>query len=52
VNQETKTVTLKGPERTVDLKLDDPEQVARVKVGDRVEAVYVEATAIAVSPAK
>jgi len=52
VNQETKTVTLKGPERTVDLKLDDPEQVARVKVGDRVEAVYVEATAIAVSQAK
>jgi Cu/Ag efflux protein CusF len=52
VNDETQTVTLKGPERTVDLELDDPEQFALVKVGDRVEAVYVEATALSVSAAK
>jgi Cu/Ag efflux protein CusF len=52
VDDETQTVTLKGPERTVDLELDDPEQFALVKVGDRVEAVYVEATAVSVSAAK
>lgn len=52
VNMEAKTVTLKGPERTVDLELNDPAQVALVKVGDRVEAVYIEATAISVSAAK
>lgn len=52
VNKETKTVTLKGPERSVDLELNDPAQVALIKVGDRVEAVYIEATAISVSAAK
>ena len=51
VNPETNTVTLKGPERTVELELNDPKQVALVKVGDRVEATYVEATAISVSAA-
>ncbi len=52
VNADTQTVTLQGPERKVDLELDDPDQFALVKVGDRVEAVYVEATALSVSPAK
>ena len=52
VNPEVKTVTLKGPERTVDLTINDPDQLARVKVGDRIEAVYIEATAVAVSAAE
>ena len=52
VNPEAKTVTLKGPERTVDLTINDPDQLARVKVGDRIEAVYIEATAVAVSAAE
>ena len=52
MNPDTQTITLKGPQRTVDLALDDPKQFALVKVGDRVEAVYVEATALSVSPAK
>lgn len=52
VNAEAKTVTLKGPEHTIDLAIEDPKQLARVKVGDRIEAVYVEATALAVSPAE
>ena len=51
VNPKTQTVTLKGPKRTVELKLRDPEQFKLVKVGDQVEATYVEAAAISVEPA-
>jgi hypothetical protein len=52
VNQKTKTVTLKGPKgNIVDLVMDDPKQVAMVKKGDQVEAVYTEAIAISVEPA-
>jgi len=45
-------VTLRGPQRTLDLKVADPEQFKRVAKGDRVEATYTEAVAIAVEPAK
>lgn len=45
-------VTLRGPQRTLDLKVADPEQFKRVAKGDRVEATYTEAMAIAVEPAK
>jgi hypothetical protein len=52
VNQKTRTVTLKGPKgNMVDLVLDDPKQVAKVKKGDQVEAVYTEALAVSVEPA-
>lgn len=44
-------VTLRGPKRTVDLKLRDPEQIKLVKVGDQVEATYIQAAAISVEPA-
>ena len=44
-------VTLRGPQRTVDLKVADPEQFKRVALGDRVEATYTEAVAVAVEPA-
>jgi hypothetical protein len=48
----TQTVTLKGPQRTVELKIADPEQFKRVAKGDQVEATFTEAVAIAVTPAK
>jgi len=48
----TQTVTLKGPRRTVELKVRDPEQFKLVAKGDRVEATYTEAVAVVVAPAK
>jgi Cu/Ag efflux protein CusF len=45
-------VTLKGPQRTVDLRVSDPEQFKRIAKGDQVEATYTQALAIAVEPAK
>ena len=48
VDPATQTVTLKGPKRTVDIKVADPEQFKLIKVGDQVEAKYTEALAIAV----
>jgi ABC-type transport system substrate-binding protein len=54
VDPATQTVTLKGPKRTVDVKVADPEQFKLIQVGDQVEAKYTEALAIAVetTPAK
>lgn len=52
VNAKTQTVTLRGPERTVELKVRDPEQFKLVKQGDQVEATYTEALALHVEPAK
>jgi Cu/Ag efflux protein CusF len=52
VNPKTQVVTLRGPQRTVELKVRDPEQFKRVAKGDRVEATYTEAMAIAVESAK
>lgn len=52
VNAKTKTVTLKGPKgNVVDLVLEDPKQVANIKKGDQVEAIYTEALAVSVEPA-
>jgi len=52
VNAKTKTVTLKGPKgNMVDLHLEDPKQLALVKKGDQVEAIYTEAVAISVEAA-
>jgi hypothetical protein len=52
LDPKTQVVTLRGPQRTVDLKVGDPEQFKRVAMGDRVEATYTEAVAIALEPAK
>jgi Cu/Ag efflux protein CusF len=52
VDAQTQTVTLRGPERTVDLKVKDPEQFKRIAKGDQVEATYSEALAIAVERVK
>lgn len=45
------TVRLRGPQRTVDLKVRDSSQFKLVKVGDQVEATFTEAVALAVEPA-
>ena len=47
----TQTVTLKGPQRTADLKVRDPEQFKLISKGDQIQATYTEALAIAVKPA-
>jgi len=45
-------VTLKGPQRTVDLRITDPEQFKRIAKGDQVEAKYTQAVALTVEAAK
>jgi Cu/Ag efflux protein CusF len=52
VDAQNQRVTLRGPNRTVDLKVRDPKQLAMIAKGDQVEAVYTEAIAVAVVPAK
>jgi hypothetical protein len=52
VDPAKQVVTLKGPKRTVDLKIPNPEQFKRIAKGDQVEATYTQAVAIAVTPAK
>jgi hypothetical protein len=52
VDAATQTVTVKGPQRTVDLKVRDPEQFKLIAVGDQIQATYTEALAVAVTPAK
>ena len=54
VNPRTQTVTLKGPEQTVDLRVPDKKQFQGIKVGDQVQARYTEALAISMeaAPAK
>jgi hypothetical protein len=44
-------MTLRGPQRTVELKVSDPEQFKLIAKGDRVEVTYTEALALAVEPA-
>ncbi|HWT78437.1 MAG TPA: hypothetical protein VN648_06505, partial [Candidatus Methylomirabilis sp.] len=46
-------VTLKGPEgKTVDVKVRDPKNLEKVKVGDQVEITYTQAFAIALDKPK
>ena len=52
VDQAKSTISLKGPRGNVmDLKIQNQDHFKVVKQGDRVEAVYTEAMAIAVKPA-
>ena len=44
-------ITLRGPSRTVDMRVNDPEQFTRIAKGDQVEATYTQALAIDVEPA-
>ena len=50
LNAETQLVTLKGPQRTVDLVVSDPEQFKLVAKGDQVEATFTQALAMALVP--
>jgi ribosomal protein L6P/L9E len=52
VDAKTQTVTLKGPKQTVELRVPDPGQFKLIKVGDQIQAVYTEAVALSVDPAK
>jgi Cu/Ag efflux protein CusF len=51
VDAKQQVITLKGPQRTVDLKVNDPAQFKLIKVGDQIEAVYTQALAMKVDPA-
>jgi hypothetical protein len=46
----TQVATLRGPARTIDVKVAYPNQFSLAKVGDQVEATYTEAFAISVEP--
>jgi Cu/Ag efflux protein CusF len=48
VNEKAGKVTLRGPERTVELRVKDPAILKQVKAGDMVEAEFVEALAVKV----
>lgn len=50
VDAATQMLTVRGPNRTVDFRVADPEQFKLVAKGDRIEATYTEAAAIAVRP--
>lgn len=52
VNPKAQTITLRGPKRTLELAVKDPAMLQKVKVGDQVEGVYVEAVAMTVSTDK
>ena len=52
VDPATQTITLRGPERTVELKVLDPEQFKWVAKGDQVEVTYSEALAVKVERTK
>ena len=46
----THTVTVRGPHRTLDLEVRDPEQFKLIAIGDQIEATYTEAVAVSVTP--
>jgi hypothetical protein len=50
VNAAKQSVTVKGPQRTIDLKIADPEQFKLIQKGDQLQATYVEAVAVSVTP--
>lgn len=52
VDRKQKTVTLRGVKRTVVLSVRNPEQLKLIKVGDQVQATFLEAVALSVEPVK
>jgi Cu/Ag efflux protein CusF len=51
IDAKAQKVTLRGPQNTVTMKVEDPAMLKGVKKGDMVEAVYVEAVALKVEKA-
>jgi hypothetical protein len=49
VDAATQTVTVRGPQRTVELPVRDPEQFKLIAKGDQIEATYTEAVAVSVA---
>jgi hypothetical protein len=47
----TQTATLRGPNRTVDLRVPDANQFKLIAVGDQVQVTYTEAVAVSVEAA-
>ena len=50
VDPKRQTITLRGPKRTVDLKVKDPKQL-KLGIGDQSRGDYTEALAVSVEPA-
>jgi Cu/Ag efflux protein CusF len=48
IDTKNKTVTLRGPKRSMKLRVDDPKQLAGIKLGDQVEATFIDAVAVTV----
>jgi hypothetical protein len=47
----TQTATVRGPNRTVTLRVPDPKQFQMIVVGDQIQVTYTEALAVSVEPA-
>ena len=52
VDQKNQILTLKGPQQTVEMRVPDAAQLKLIKVGDQIQAVYTQALALSVEPAK
>lgn len=51
VDAAASTITLRGPQRTVDLVVKDRELLKDIRVGDQIAATYEEALLVSVTPA-
>jgi Cu/Ag efflux protein CusF len=51
IDPKARKVTLKGPQRTVELAVADDLDLSKIKIGDSVGAVYQESLALVVEPA-
>jgi len=51
VDAKTQTLTLRGPKQTVELRVPDPAQFKMVKVGDQIQATYIQAMAVSLESA-
>lgn len=50
IDRAANVITVRGPNRTVDVAVEDPKLLEGVKVGDSVTVNYTEAVAVAVTP--
>ncbi len=51
VNPAGQSISLRGPGGQIELPVKDPEQFKRIAVGDQVQATYIEAVALSITPA-
>jgi len=47
----TQTATVRGPNRTIELRVPDKKQFQMIVVGDQIQVTYTEALAVSVEPA-